>query len=642
MKNVWKFAQPEPFVLPDLSEMKIFPLSLLLLLCIGCTNQVQEKVVLLDKKLALTPILSASFDSLLQDVQQLPPKQKVDIWLRISSRNEEEPGGIEKQEHLLLQALPPASKKEEKRVLLQLIVLYSKLDDMGFPDANTKGIQRCEELEKNYFLSQEERWKTMEIKASLLNKQGQQEMYLPIWYKLLNEHRKADKPAFVVKDLYTIANHFSMLGDQKEGLSLYKEAYLIATENHLTALQTKCLVAIINLLYDLGRYTEVIDYNHNAGIDSIASLMPNIYTMQAICYQQLHKPDSAHIYLTKELISAGQGNITIHCLMAENYIAKNQEDSATFFLNKAMKLFQEQARHAQEKNIKVYLPRIFLPAYSLLGDLLQRKGKMQQANEAFMRVAPLMKEPARSQPQLAKQINALTRYSSFCRTTGELEKALDLLAWRDSIRQIHDTIIQKRDTKNLVERFKSQELIHTIDMQNVQLTDSNRLLVIISVFVLFLLFTLAGVIYLYHERRKQLSVIFNQSHELQTLRENIPTEKQEQPNQLEALFCTAQEKVTTKKLYLNKALTISQLATELNTNRSYLSSCINTCSGGNFNQWINNYRISYVLKRMHSTEMLPKLIEEAGFVSLDSFYRNFKRCTQLTPSQYLERHRENF
>lgn len=598
----------------------------------------QEKVVLLDKQLALTPILSASFDSLLQDVQRLPSRQKVEIWLRISKRNEEEPGGMKKQEHLLLQALPLVSKKEEKKILLQLIVLYRKLDDTGFPDANTKGIQRCEELEKNYSLSQEERWKTMEIKASLLNKQGQQEMYLPIWYKLLEEHRKANKPALVVKDLYIIANHFTMLGDQEEGLSLYKEAYQLATERHLSALQVKCLVIIINLLYDTERYTEVIDYYHKAGIDSVVSIMPNAYTMLAICYQQLHKPDSAHIYLTKALISENRDKVSIHCLMAENYIIKSKEDSASIFLNRAMKLFQAQNRHNKEKNVQVYLPRAFLSTYSLLGDLLQRKGKMQQASEAFLQVAPLMKEPAHSQPLLAKQIEALTRYSSFCRITGQFEKALDLLVRRDSIRQIHDNIIQKRNTKNLVERFKSQELIHTIDMQNVQLTDSNRLLAITSVFVLILLFTLAGVVYLYRERRKQLSVIFNQSYELQTLRENIPEEKQKQPDQLETLFRAAQEKMTTKKLFLNKALTINQLATELNTNRSYLSSCINTCSGGNFNQWINNYRISYVLKRMHSTEILPKLIEEAGFVSIDSFYRNFKRCTQLTPSQYLKQH----
>lgn len=79
----------------------------------------------------------------------------------------------------------------------------------------------------------------------------------------------------------------------------------------------------------------------------------------------------------------------------------------------------------------------------------------------------------------------------------------------------------------------------------------------------------------------------------------------------------------------------------LGTNHSYLSSCINTCSGNNYNHWINDFRIDYLLEQIHSGKKLSDLANEAGFASTDAFYRSFKRKTNLTPNEYLKQHAEN-
>ena len=60
--------------------------------------------------------------------------------------------------------------------------------------------------------------------------------------------------------------------------------------------------------------------------------------------------------------------------------------------------------------------------------------------------------------------------------------------------------------------------------------------------------------------------------------------------------------------------------------------------GNNYNQWINDFRIDYLLGRIHSGKKLSDLAEEAGFASTDAFYRNFKRKTGLTPNEYLKQH----
>ena len=74
------------------------------------------------------PILSAAFDSLLFEVRNLPLQDRIASMIKISYRNEEEIGGIQKQEKLLMEVLPLSSGKERKIILLQLVTLYNNLD----------------------------------------------------------------------------------------------------------------------------------------------------------------------------------------------------------------------------------------------------------------------------------------------------------------------------------------------------------------------------------------------------------------------------------------------------------------------------------------------------------------------------------
>ena len=144
--------------------MKAFHLFLLIFfIYIGCTNQ--EKISLLDKEIAATSILSLSFDSLLQEVQNLPSQQQDAILYQISYRNEKDIDGMQKQEKLLLKGLPFTSKKERKKIQIRLLELYEKLNEERVLGTDIKGIQLSEKLETDYSLSREEEWTIKKIKA---------------------------------------------------------------------------------------------------------------------------------------------------------------------------------------------------------------------------------------------------------------------------------------------------------------------------------------------------------------------------------------------------------------------------------------------------------------------------------------------
>lgn len=617
--------------------MKAFHLFLLIFfIYIGCTNQ--EKISLLDKEIATTSILSLSFDSLLQEVQNLPSQQQDAILYQISYRNEKDIDGMQKQEKLLLKGLPLTSKKERKKIQIRLLELYEKLNEERVLGTDIKGIQLSEKLETDYSLSREEEWTIKKIKAILLSRRGLHEQYLPIWFELLAEHRAANKTELVIEDLSAIANQFAILGDQEKGLSLYKEAYQLAIENRLPDLSRQCVIRLLYLFYESKQYEEVVNYANEIGADSLASFMPSAYSVLSTCYLELQKPDSARICLNKnQKLKTGQG-MTLNCNIAETYIAEKRIDSALIFLEKANKQYQNQAKHLQKKSVNFSLPFNFLQPYSSLATLYRQNGNYQQADEAFTIVEPLMRKLIKNPDQLEIQANALTRYSSFCRATKQYEKAVDLLVRRDSIQQIINKVNKERESKNLMDRLQIKDLMHKLEMQEALLTNSHRIIAVSSACAVLFLSFICAIGYIYRQRKKRLSVILNQDKEAEQP-EPLATPENKMPLSSEKkLFRAAQKKVSSEKLYLNKDLNLKSLAKILGTNHSYLSSCINTCSNKNYNQWINDFRVDYLLEQIHSGKKLSDLANEAGFSSTDAFYRNFKRKTNLTPSEYLKQY----
>ena len=328
----------------------------------------------------------------------------------------------------------------------------------------------------------------------------------------------------------------------------------------------------------------------------------------------------------------------LNCNIADTYIAEHNIDSALIYLDKAMGEFQNQAERLQKNNIKTSLPFYFLPTYSSLATLYQQNGNYQQAKNSFVLVEPLMKKTTNDPGRMEKQAKALILYSSFCRATKQYEKAVDLLMFRDSLQQIINKADKERESKNFISRLQISDLEHQNKLQETSLANSHRMVVVSTTCAILFFFLICAVGYICYQRKKRLDVIMKQEKEAEQLESSATPEKEQSLTSEEKLYHAAYEKVRLQKLYLNKDIRLKSLAEMLKTNHTYLSSCINTCYGNNYNQWINDFRIDYLLGRIHSGKKLSDLAEEAGFASTDAFYRNFKRKTGLTPNEYLKKH----
>lgn len=96
--------------------------------------------------------------------------------------------------------------------------------------------------------------------------------------------------------------------------------------------------------------------------------------------------------------------------------------------------------------------------------------------------------------------------------------------------------------------------------------------------------------------------------------------------------------VTEQKLFLRHNLKISDVATELCTNRLYVSAAINDEIGVSFSDYINRKRIDYAIHLMRTNPEMAmyEIAALSGFSSDKSFYRNFRNITGKSPKEMHE------
>ncbi len=93
-----------------------------------------------------------------------------------------------------------------------------------------------------------------------------------------------------------------------------------------------------------------------------------------------------------------------------------------------------------------------------------------------------------------------------------------------------------------------------------------------------------------------------------------------------------------KKYFLNKNLKLSDLAAELGQNERLVSKAINKFGSGNFNKFINSFRVDYSKGLLIGGDFdhytIEAIAEEAGFSNKVSFYNSFKSHVGMSPTEF--------
>ncbi|MDN3725203.1 helix-turn-helix domain-containing protein [Aequorivita sp. SDUM287046] len=97
-----------------------------------------------------------------------------------------------------------------------------------------------------------------------------------------------------------------------------------------------------------------------------------------------------------------------------------------------------------------------------------------------------------------------------------------------------------------------------------------------------------------------------------------------------------------KKKYLNQKLCLSLMAAQLETNTKYLRYIIKNYKCTDFTTYINELRVSYIINKMKTDPhylqyKISYLGKEVGFTSHSRFTKTFKKLTDCTPSEFINK-----
>lgn len=99
------------------------------------------------------------------------------------------------------------------------------------------------------------------------------------------------------------------------------------------------------------------------------------------------------------------------------------------------------------------------------------------------------------------------------------------------------------------------------------------------------------------------------------------------------------------KGFLKKEVNLNYLAKQFNTNTKYLSEIIKSYKNKNFNQYLNELRIDYLIEQLKTDDKvlntkLSYLASDFGFNSHSSFSTIFTQYVGKTPSEYIKELKE--
>lgn len=119
---------------------------------------------------------------------------------------------------------------------------------------------------------------------------------------------------------------------------------------------------------------------------------------------------------------------------------------------------------------------------------------------------------------------------------------------------------------------------------------------------------------------------------------NAPAENSELGAKIETLMVT-------QAYYLRQNITLTEVAREVGSCRTYVSNYINKELHCSFSDYVNHLRIEHAKMMMlqharhRSESKFSAIAQDVGFTNEQSFYRNFRRFTGTTPLAWLEKQR---
>lgn len=247
-------------------------------------------------------------------------------------------------------------------------------------------------------------------------------------------------------------------------------------------------------------------------------------------------------------------------------------------------------------------------------------------------------------------VAGLSTYMDVYQQKGNSEKALQhAKLYLENIQKIDQNKINAREYTNIINIDESNEKAQKI------IESKNNWMRFLSILGVILIGVILFIIWFYkvkHQRNQTLSIQTIQSmKEERKLKDNLlfPREgdvQMQKPKTIindEAITQLKRKMAEIEKNneFLKQEFKLPYLAKKLGTNTSYLSSFFNESIEKNFNQYLQEKRMEYLLELLANNRLYRKytvqaISEHIGYKSPSAFGKIFKKHTGVNYSTYLE------
>ncbi len=230
----------------------------------------------------------------------------------------------------------------------------------------------------------------------------------------------------------------------------------------------------------------------------------------------------------------------------------------------------------------------------------------------------------------------------------DLEKAL---YWHNKYLKLNENYQKDKDkTVNSIYEKETQKLESEIESLKNKHIIGERTKIYISIGFVFLSVILIGFVFRYFKKQKTNKLVFD---DLMKKINHLESSEQESFNHKEMVseliidddkikeVLEGLDKLERQEFFLREDCNLTSMSKKVKTNVTYLSKIINTYKQKSFNEYINDLRIDYVVKRLKNDKKLrsfsiKSIAKEIGYKSDYSFAKHFKAKTGLYPSYYIK------
>jgi AraC-like DNA-binding protein len=417
---------------------------------------------------------------------------------------------------------------------------------------------------------------------------------------------------------------------------LLAEKYISKTKDEYTIYKAKYSIA--HTKYYLGFYDEAISLFKDCLIyfeeENDRGYLNTLHSL-GLCYNKLGNYNQSTYYNELGLLESKE--------------LENSEMEIYFKHAEAINQYFKKEYKKAINNLKVLLPSMQekkdvaneTVAYFYIGKSFWALKHEEKAIPYLLKVDNAFIEHNYTKPELRENYELLINWYAKQNNLKAQLKYINKLIEVDKLmnqnyKYISKKIFKEYDTKKLI----SEKL----EIENAMKTKSKVHYSIFATLAVIIVFITAK----HYNNKKKFKAKFDELMKINPSKRNLTNytnEALEIKAEIVELALKNLDKFERNQKYLEKDMTLSKLATILNTNTKYASKIITKHRGKGSIDYITDLKIDYIVEKLKSENKFRNytnkaLGEEAGFRSTQNFTRAFKNRTKISPTYFIQKLKE--